>query len=755
MFVTDNPSGVNKSCDAGKTWNKENAGITSRTGPSNEGIPIFSLTIDPNDPDIVWAGTQFANGVYRSVDGGSTWEKKVNGIVEGNEITFRGFAIRPGDSETVFAAAEITTYMLGKEFDKTKGKIYKTVDGGDDWRCVWEGNNLARVVLFNPGKPDVMYASTGIFDREAYDDTGVGILKSTDGGEHWFPINDGISDSEGNRFLGFLEMHPTNPELLFAAAGNNTYGPGGVFRTANGGANWEKVLSGDIMTVVVVSRSNPNVIYAGSSGAFYRSDDGGTNWQEYRKEPSGYGPLGIRAGVPIGAVVDPTNPMTIFSNNYGGGIFKSVDGSRTWDNSSRGYTGAHMHDIAIDADHPAVVYAIGRCGPFGSRNAGDLWSGLAFSPASCAEWNAVAVNPANSREVLISDEYEGRIFKSTDGGDTWRMAFKHPGSPGNDPKEIRHGFRRIVYAPSNPLIVYAGMSKCRRTIDGDFPPRASFGMYKSVDGGETWQAINDGLQGPVMNILCIAVHPTNSDTVYIGTWQDGVFETTNGGQNWVNKTNGLTSAEVRSLAVDPDNPLVIYAGLGQGRGIFKTSNGGELWEEANAGVKLLCPSYMLPSGGGIRGVSLNQPPKKATGMDYYSVPWTSIWDIVIDPTNTQTVYAADHHAGVLLSVDGGANWVPINDGLSMKAVTALAISSSGKVLYAATEGAGVFRWPVDFTGGEGEGEGEGEPPGGCFAVATSSPSSDLPLGKASGDSLLLILTCGVFLLSRRRTIFGK
>jgi hypothetical protein len=108
---------------------------------------------------------------------------------------------------------------LGIEFEKTKGKIYKTEDGGENWRCVWEGDNLARFVLFDPTNPNVLYASTGIFDREAYNDVGVGVLKSTDGGETWFPINNGIPDSEGNRFVGFLEMHPTNPQVLFAASG--------------------------------------------------------------------------------------------------------------------------------------------------------------------------------------------------------------------------------------------------------------------------------------------------------------------------------------------------------------------------------------------------------------------------------------------------------------------------------------------------------------------------------------------------------
>jgi len=695
MFVTDNPSGVNKSYDAGTTWTQRNKGITTRTGPSGDGIPIFSLTIDPSNPNIVWAGTQNAKGIYKSTDGGETWVKKDKGITEGSEISFRNFGIHPYNSNIVFGGAEISTGILGIEFDKTKGKIYKTEDGGENWRCVWEGDNLVRFVLFDPANPDVMYASTGIFDREAYNDVGVGILKSTDGGETWFQINNGIPNSEGNWFVGFLEMHPANPQILFAASGNNARGQGGIFRTTNGGASWQKVLSDDIFTVVTLSPSNPNVVYAGSASAFYRSDDGGDTWQKFWKEEEQcWGPPGVRAGFPISAVVDPDDPYTLFANNYMGGNFKSTDGGQTWVDASKGYTGAHLHDIAIDADNLATVYTIGRSGPFRSYNGGEDWLGIAFSPATSGEWYAVALNPNNPQEVLISGEFDGTIYKSTNGGNSWRVVFQHPEVGQGGPQECRHGFKAIAYAPSNPSIVYAGMRKGRRSINGDFPPKPSFGMYKSTDGGETWVEINNGLKTSLININCIAVHPSNPDIVYIGTWRDGVFKTTDGGQSWALRSNGLASADVRSLAIDPQNPQVVYAGLGEGAGIFKSTNGGELWGAINSGLSIVCPSYLLSMGQVEEDFSLERPPKRSVGADYYSVPWTAVWAIVIDPTNPQTIYAADHHSGVYLSTDGGTNWVPINKGLSTKAVTAMAVSANGKMLYAATEGEGVFRLAV-------------------------------------------------------------
>ena len=692
MFVTDNPSGVNKSLNGGKTWKQKNKGINTRTGASFDGIPNFSLTIDPGNPDIVWAGMQDANGVYKSIDGGETWGSKNKGISGVENVSIRNFGIHPSNSNIVFAGAEITTGELGIEFDKTKGKIFKTEDGGENWRCVWSGDNLARFVLFNYEQPNILYASTGIFDREAYNEKGVGILKSTDGGESWFAINTGIPDRKGNRFPGFLEMHPTDPDILYMASGNNAKGIGGVFRTINGGENWEAMLTGDIFTVVTISPSNPDIIYAGSEGAFYRSDDGGDNWHTFRKPNlHTWGPPGIRPGFPISAVASPNDPMTIFVNNYGGGCFKSTDGGETWQDSSKGYTGAEIHDIAINKNNAAYVLAIGRSGPFKSNDYGVNWSGLAYAPIHEAEWNAVAIHLEHHNIVLISDEFQGSIYKSTDGGLGWECVFRHSKVTDGDPKTCRHGFFDIQFAPSDPAIVYAGMRKGRRAIDGDFPAMASYGMYKSLDGGENWHEINNGLDTQYLNIHCIAVHPDTSDIVYIGTWMDGVFKTTDGGETWKMMNNGLVSADVRSLAINPNNPSILYAGLGEGAGIFKSEDAGCTWHEINNGIDVVCPSSLLPAGKTLVGMSLTPlSNSKPIGQDYYSIPWTAVWDVVVDPKDSSIIYAADHHSGVYVTFDAGKNWSPINNGLSTKAVTEMDISEDGKRIYAGTSGEGVF-----------------------------------------------------------------
>jgi len=700
MFVTDNPSGVNKSYDGGQTWVQRNRGITTRVGGSLDGIPIFCLTIDPNDPDIVWTGTQGARGVsksrgiYKSTDGGETWVKKDNGVQEMDEITFRSFAIHPQNSSIVLTGTEITTGFRGIMFDKTKGKIYKTEDGGDNWRCVWEGNSLVRVILFDYTNPNMVYASTGIFDREPFKGAGEGILKSTDGGETWHQINNGLTTLN----LGFLEMHPRNPEILFAAGGANALtlqgGDRGVYRTKDGGQHWEKVLTDDntlSFNVVVFSPSHPDVVYAGSEAAFYRSDNGGDTWHRFNKpEENCYGPPGIRAGSPIGAVVDSDDPMTIFVNNYDGGVFKSTDGGKTWVGWSEGYTGAEVFDIAVVPDNPAAVYTIGKNGAFRSFNSGEDWTGLNFVPIDHTLWLTIALNPTNPQEVLISDQDSGVIHKSADGGNRWRNVYRNPIFDYQDPATF-HGFSTIAYAPSNPSIVYAGMRKSGAGLAAAAVGEgSSFGIFKSTDSGETWVEKNRGLEHSMRNINDIAVDPTNVNIVYAATHNDGTFKTVDGGESWVAINNGLMALQVYSLAIDPNNPDTIYAGLGQGVGLFKSIDGGQHWEGINYGIRVECPSYLQRVGQVKPGVSLEKP-KRLLKSGYYSVPWTNIRSIVIDPVETQTLYAGDLQGGVYISTDGGESWTAINDGLSTKAVAALALSADGRMLYAATVGEGVFR----------------------------------------------------------------
>jgi hypothetical protein len=135
LFVTDAKAGAFTSKDGGKTWEPANQGITARTGETGEIIPVFCLTIDPHKPDIIWAGTQNQKGVFKSINGGKSWTKMDSGITE-QSLSLRGFTVDPSSSDIVYAAGEVASWewngalLNGVEFDRTKGVVYKTTNGG-------------------------------------------------------------------------------------------------------------------------------------------------------------------------------------------------------------------------------------------------------------------------------------------------------------------------------------------------------------------------------------------------------------------------------------------------------------------------------------------------------------------------------------------------------------------------------------------------------------------------------------------------
>jgi photosystem II stability/assembly factor-like uncharacterized protein len=698
VIVTDNPSGFNKSYDGGRTWHRRNDGITIRSGSSNEDIPIFSATIDPGNPDNIWCGTQNVTSIFKSEDGGESWIRKDQSITDYGDVSFRGFAIHPSNSDIVLAAGEIPTEFTGRTFNMTKGVIYKTEDGGATWSNVWTGENLARVLLFDYLRPDTIYCSTGIFDREAFNSDkdldipgGVGILRSFDGGESWTEVNQGIE----NLYAGYLEMHPEDPRTLFAATGNHAYRnpQGQILKTTNGGDSWRMVLEGRCFSAIAISKSNPDVMYALDETFCFRSDDGGETWSAYQKEDQGvWGPPGIKPGIPISAAVDPNDENRLFVNNYNGGNFLSADGGQTWVNSSDGYTGADIRDILMDPDHPAVAVASGRNGIFKTVNGGKDWFGITNGDAG-TDLNTFDALDTDLKTLIGAADGEMSIIATRDGGLDWKPLYIHDSTVTSGAGF--HRFSEIVVAPSDTRVIYAGMDHTMNIGNLDPDAVTAYGMYVSADGGANWTQMNQGLGPAARTINTIAVHPDSAEVVYVGTLADGIYRSRNGGQSWEAVNHGLGSSDIRSIAIDPVHPNVLYAGTGNGFGIYKSNTSGDLWEERNRGIQLLCPSYASSFGRAVPGMDLGQKKDLLTGSDYSQLAWTKILDIAIDPSNTQHVFAADYSTGIHFSSDGGNTWASINDGISLKTATCLTISGDGSVLYAGIKGNGVLRMVLE------------------------------------------------------------
>lgn len=726
MYVTDAWAGVFISTDGGENWFPSNEGITTRAGESGDAVPVFCLTIDPHDYDTIWVGTQNVRGIFKSTDGGHTWVEMDNGVVEREGITFRGFTVDPRSSDIVYAAAELASWVWageprnGREFDMTAGVVYKTTDGGQNWQAVWRGDNLARYVWIDPRDPNVMYVSTGIFDREAANSdpaTGIpggeGVLKSTNGGQTWSHANDGLD----NLYVGTLFMHPENPDILLAGTGNNQYyRSNGVYLTTDGGASWQRTLRDDNINAVEFALADPSIAYAGSSESMYRSADGGHTWQRVSGGgESGWGPPGVRAGFPIDFQVDPRDPNRIFANEYGGGNFVSSDGGRTWAVASRGYTGAQVRDIAADPNAAGRVFAAARSGMFLSAYGGEEWVGLNVAPAASMEWYVVAVDPTDSRHVLAANNWNGVILQSHNRGQEWHPVSLRP--------DESMSWRAIVFAPSDPATVYAGTSAfySAGTFDDRMP---AGGVYISHDGGGSWHPANDALSQDA-NVTALVIDPGDPQVAYAATGNHGLLKTTAGGEHWATINQGLPGEpSALSVAVHPSEPGVVYAGLAHA-GLYRSTDGGDSWQSLAAGLN----------------------------------PEASISDIVFDPTDPQVMYIADRFSGVYHCTDGGAIWTPINAGMRTQAVNALALSTDGRHLYAATEGEGVFRLdlsgqpPQPAPGAEPGTTPVAPPPAATTAITEewATPQSPGEGGTLCGGAASLSLSLvGLVWMSRRR-----
>ncbi len=660
LYVTDAYAGVFTSSDGGRTWAPTNSGIGTRAGPSGDAVPVFCLSIDPHDNDILWIGTQNVRGIFKSSDGGNSWVQMDRGVEERSGITFRGFTVDPRSSDIVYAAAELSSWAWageerkGREFDLTRGVVYKTVDGGRRWKAVWRGDNLARYVWIDPQNPETVYVSTGIFDREAANSKpsagrpgGAGIIKSTDGGRTWRQVNRGL----GNLYVGSLFLHPENPQILLAGTGNNQYcDRNGVYLSQDGGASWVQTLSGDDITSVEFTLSDPRIAYAASVNGIYASGDGGQSWKRMSSGRYGWGSPGVRAGFPIDLQVDPRDPKRLFANNYGGGNFLSTDGGRSWTTASRGYTGAQTRDIAVDPRDANRVYSAARSGIFSSADGGSTWKGLGYAPVNLLEWNAVAVDPDNTLHLLAASNHENILAESYDAGSTWKIV--------NRMRKPGMSWRVITFAPSDPRIVYAGVSAyySAGTFDNTMPAE---GIQISTNGGSSWQDANDGVSKSA-NVSALAVDQGNPRVLVAGTLNRGVLKSTDSGGHWAAVNRGLPSQpRVLSIALKPGQAGVLLAGIDRG-GVYRSLDGGNSWKASAAGMN----------------------------------PEASVTDLVFDPTNPEVLYAADLSSGVYRSEDGGRSWRPINNGLRTRAVNALTISADGSRLYAATEGEGVFRLDI-------------------------------------------------------------
>lgn len=524
---------------------------------------------------------------------------------------------------------------------------------------LWTSNGpvggLVQALAVDPSDPATIFAGT----------SGGGFFRSTDAGSSWSAVNTGIA-SPGSFVMTGVSVSPLDPARVYGTGQSGAQGF--VFRSSDGGVSWTSAqLDASANAVTAVGDPfRPNTVYCAGQ-ALYRTLDGGETWH------------GVSFTGPYFSVVaDPTAPLTV----YAGGLShvrKTTDGGSTWVSKSAGLpSGRDVQAIAVHPTTPSTLFAgVETSGVYRSTDGGDNWTSLGPTVGtSHLSVFALAIDPANPDTIHAAGIVSGGVgvYSSTNGGSSWTAT------------PLALGAWALAVAPLSPTRLFAGTSE---------------GAWASSNAGASWSAANTGLANRAIRSLATGT----GGRVYAGGTTGKVFRSDNGGANWLPGVQVVVPDQIYSLAVDPSNPEIVYAGsMGLG-GVRKSLDGGVSWSHLATGTAPIT-GYSLavdptnPSivyAGAFGGVH-----RSTQGGLNWSPPNTFapfVVALVIDPASPSTLYAgtdpiAAPFSGVYKTTNSGGLWTPVNTGLPSvagTAVQALALDPVTGAVYAGLENLGVYK----------------------------------------------------------------
>ncbi len=504
------------------------------------------------------------------------------------------------------------------------GGLWKTVDGGANWGPLTDDLPSLAIgaIALEPGNPNVIYIGTGEGSFNADAVYGAGVFKSTDAGATWNTTGLSWTQSQ-SRAINKIVINPSNPQILYAACNRVV---GGIFKSTNGGTSWTQYHAGDVKDLIIHPDSL-NVLYCVSA--------------------------------------DPWG-------NSLNGIFRSVDSGVTWTRLSSGLPAATSMGRAqlamAPSNHQTLYVGIsqtisagaGLLGVYKTANAGASWTLQANTPNfySGQGWYnlVIAVHPTNAAVVYSSGL---DCYKSTDSGVTWtrKSVWSYP--PGN-PQYAHADHHELIFKPGDPNTILAG-------TDG--------GIYKSINGGDTWTSLNNGLA--CYQFYAMGNDALNSSVCYGGTQDNGTNKYT-GSNTW----NWVMSGDGGYCTVDYTNSNIVYAEIQRGTH-YKSTNAGSSWSTIQSGItgygEWVTPVAMDPTNPSVLYTSTTQVYKTTNG----GVTWSAISPslsayyvstLAVAPSNPQVIYAGIAGGGqVWKTTDGGGNWTSITTGLPNRYVTRVAV----------------------------------------------------------------------------------
>ena len=641
---------------SGGVWKTTNAGITWTPIFDNESsYSIGCVTLDPKNPLVVWVGTGenssgrhvgYGDGIYKSEDGGRSWSNW--GLKESEHIA--KILIDPRDSSVIYVAAEGPLWNAGGE----RG-LYKSVDGGCSWEAVLQISENTGVtdIAFDPGNPDIIYAAAYQRRRHVAAFIGggpeSGIYKSTDGGKTWQTINKGLPKVDMGK-IG-LAVSPQKPKVIYATV--ETYrgvdwdhNPGGFFRSTDGGKNWQKrsdyfpsksATGPHYYQELFCDPHRFDVVYQ-MDAPLMLTEDGGKTWDRV--------PSDARHGDHHAMAFDPEDPNWLLLGTDGG-LYESFDRGKNWRYFPMPIT--QFYKIALDYD-----------APFYNVIGGTQDNSTQHGPARTGRINGifdtdwVITVGGDGYACAIDPEDPDTIYGESQVGNLVRYDRRtgeridiQPQPEPDDPPERWNWDSPIIISPHSHTRLYFGSQRLWRSDDrGDYwtplSPDLSRGEFRLrmeyMD--RTWgpEAVFDqDAMSYYGNLTAISESPLVEGLIYCGT-DDGLIQVTeDGGDTW-RRVDSFGSVpemsfvnEIKASLHDPDTVFAVFDNHKRGDlkpYIVKSTDRGRSWSS----------------------ISGDLPDRDI------------VWSVVQDHIEPDLLFAGTEF-GIFFTINGGENWIRLKGGL--------------------------------------------------------------------------------------------
>jgi len=658
---------------SGGVWKTVNDGTTwSPVFEHEASYSIGWVALDPNDASVVWVGTgesnsqrsvSYGDGIYRSDDGGKNWQNL--GLKKSEHIG--RVVIDPRDSKVVFVAAEGPLWGPGGD----RG-LYKSADGGKTWKAVLTISENTGVVdvAIDPSNPDIMYAAAYQRRRHVFTLIDGGpesaIYKSTDAGATWNKLKSGLPSVDMGR-IG-LSVSPADPNVVYAAI-EAADGKGGIFRSEDKGATWERRNEFDAGAMyyarVVADPKNVDRIFV-MNVSLRESLDGGKTLHKINEVN--------HHGDNHAIWIDPDNTKHWLLGSDGG-MYETYDDAKSWEFKANLPT-VQFYDVAVDNAAPFYNVCGGTqdyfswCGPSRTRDVNGIRNSD-WIVTTGGDGFRSQVDPVDANTVYAESQYGVLVrYDKTTGQELVLQPLEGKGEP-----PLRWNWDSpIIVSPHSHTRLYFAANK----------------LFRSDDRGDTWKAISGDLTRqidrnklPLMgkvwgpdavaknqstsfygNIVALAESPKKEGLIYVGT-DDGLIQvTSDGGGSWTKyeKFPGVPDTTyVSRLAASNHSEGTVYAAFENHKNedfkpyLLKSSDSGKTWTSI-AGD--------LPETGPVLA-------------------------FVEDTVNPNLLFAGTE-AGAFFSINGGEHWVQLKGGLPTIAVRDMVIQAREGDLVIATFGRGFY-----------------------------------------------------------------